>query len=45
MRAIGTEKLDLLVAEFLPVTIKFPLAPRAGHPENFGHGCLLQVFT
>jgi hypothetical protein len=35
--AIGAEKLDLLVPELLPVTIKFALAPGTGHPKNFRH--------
>jgi hypothetical protein len=35
--AVGAKKLDLLVAEFLPVTIKLAIALRAGHPKNFGH--------
>jgi hypothetical protein len=38
MTAIGAEKLDFLAPELLVVTIKFALALRAGHPENFGHG-------
>jgi hypothetical protein len=38
--AIGAEKLDLLVPELLPVTIKFAFALRAGHPKNFRHGAL-----
>jgi hypothetical protein len=36
--AIGAEKLDLLVPEFLIVTIEFALALRASHPKNFRHG-------
>jgi hypothetical protein len=35
--AIGAEELDLLVAEFLVVTIKLAFALRAGHPKNFRH--------
>jgi hypothetical protein len=36
--AIGTEELDLLVPEFVPVTIELALALWAGHPKNFCHG-------
>jgi hypothetical protein len=36
--AIGTEKFDLFVPEFVPVAIKFPVALRTGHPEDFRHG-------
>jgi hypothetical protein len=39
--AIGAEKLDLLVPEFLIVTVKFAVALRTGHPKNFRHGLLL----
>jgi hypothetical protein len=35
--AIGTEKLDFLMPELLPVTIKFALTMRARYPENFRH--------
>jgi hypothetical protein len=37
--AIGTKKFDLLVPEFLIVTIELAFALRAGHPKDFGHGC------
>jgi hypothetical protein len=33
--AIGTEQLDLFVAELLPVTIELAFALRAGYPKNF----------
>jgi hypothetical protein len=36
--AVGTEKLDLFVAKFLPVAIKIAFALRTGHPKNFRHG-------
>jgi hypothetical protein len=36
--AIGAEKLDLLVPEFVPVAIKLAVALRTGHPKNFRHG-------
>ena len=36
--AIGAEKLDLLVPQFLPVAIELAVALRAGHPKNFRHG-------
>jgi hypothetical protein len=36
--AIGAEKLDLLVAKLLIVTIKLAAALRAGHPKDFRHG-------
>jgi hypothetical protein len=35
---VGTEKLDLFMPEFLPVTIKLPLALGTGHPKNLRHG-------
>src|SRR5207249_4404464 len=34
MTTVGAEKLDLLVPQFLPVTIKLAVALRAGHPKN-----------
>jgi hypothetical protein len=42
--AIGTEELDFLVAEFVPVTIKFAIALRAGHPKYFRHICFPLIF-
>jgi hypothetical protein len=36
--AIGAEKLDLLVPQFLPVAIELALALGADHPKNFRHG-------
>jgi hypothetical protein len=41
--AVGAEKLDLLVAQLLIVTIKFAPALRAGHPKNFRHRSILAV--
>jgi hypothetical protein len=38
MGAIRAEKRDTLVPQLLPVTIKFSLAFRTGHPENLCHG-------
>jgi hypothetical protein len=43
--AIGAEKLDVLVPELLPVTIKLAFAMWAGHPENFGHGFVSRIFS
>jgi hypothetical protein len=43
--AIRTEKLDLLVTEFLIVTVEFALALRAGHPKNLCHSFLLPAQT
>jgi hypothetical protein len=37
MTAKGTEKLDFLVPELLPVTIKFALTLRTRNPKNFRH--------
>jgi hypothetical protein len=37
--AIGTEKLDLLVPQLLPVTIELAFALRTGRPKYFRHGC------
>jgi hypothetical protein len=37
MAAIGAEKLDLLVAKLLIMTIELAVALRTSHPENFGH--------
>jgi hypothetical protein len=42
--AIGAEKLDLLVPELLPVTVKFAFALRAGHPKNFRHDSRPPIF-
>jgi hypothetical protein len=39
--AVRAKELDLFVAQFLVVAIKFPFALRAGHPENFRHGFIL----
>jgi hypothetical protein len=36
--AVGAKKLELLVAQFLPVTIELAFALRAGHPKYFRHG-------
>jgi hypothetical protein len=36
--AIGTEQLNFLVSEFVPVTIELAFALWAGHPKNFRHG-------
>ena len=36
--AIGAEKLDLLVPQFLPVAIELAVALGAGYPKNFRHG-------
>jgi hypothetical protein len=43
MTAKGTEKLDFLVPELLPMTIKFAVALRTGHPKDFRHGCFPRV--
>jgi len=43
--AIGTEQLDLLAPKFLVVTIELAIALRAGHPENFRHGCVPRIFS
>jgi hypothetical protein len=43
MAAIRTEELDVLMPEFLPMTIKFAAAFRAGYPKDFGHDCSYQI--
>src|SRR5262245_43109008 len=43
--AIGAEQLDLLAPKFLVVTIELAFALRAGHPENFRHGCVPRIFS
>jgi hypothetical protein len=42
--AIGAEKLDVFVPEFLVVTVKFALALRAGHPKYFRHASVPRTF-
>jgi hypothetical protein len=39
--AVGAKKLDLLMPQLLVMTIKFAIALRAGHPEDFRHGSFL----
>src|SRR5215470_7294930 len=43
--AIGTEQLDLLASKFLVVTVELAFTLRAGHPENFRHGCVARIFS
>src|SRR5207247_2328038 len=43
--AIGAEKLDLLVPQFLPVAIELAFALGAGYPKNFRHRDASFVWT
>jgi hypothetical protein len=43
--AVGAKKFDLLVPEFLPVTVKLALALRTGHPKNLRHGSVPRIFS